>query len=117
MKYIDVRLRIPLTKMGILIESLPDWAAMVGYDKLEATEAPKRRTKPHGPNGGEYRPSDGSAAQAVMRLLNRGSSFRRFEIIEKLHGTQKEKAVSSAIHGLANKGLIKKHADGAYGKA
>jgi len=116
MRYIDVRVRIPIAKMGLLIEQLPAWAAMVGYDKLEAAEEPKRRSKPHGPNGGEYKPLSGSAPEAVLRLLARGK-YRRFQVIEKLDGKFKEKAVSSAIHELARKGVISKNADGAYGKA
>ena len=121
MKYIDVRLRIPLTKMGLLVDALPEWAAMVGYDKLEAVEREVRREgKPRGPRtargpNGEYKPSRGSARQDVMRVLGRGN-YHRHEIISKLHGKQKVKAVSSAIHALTYKGLIRKQSDGSYGK-
>ena len=117
MKFIDVRLRIPISKMGLLIEALPTWAAMVGYDKLEPVEGKQvRRAKPHGPNGGEYKPLSGSAPEAVLRLLKRGTPYRRFEIIAKLHKF-KETATSSAIHELAKKGVIEKQEDGSYGAA
>jgi len=112
MKYIDVRIRIPIAKMGMLVEELPEWAAMVGYDKLQQAESSPASRK-YARNG-SYKPT--GAREAVLRVLaNR--PLRRFEIIERLKGKQKEKAVSSAIHALAFKKIIKKHADGSYGQA
>jgi hypothetical protein len=115
MKYIDVRLRIPINKMGVLVDALPEWANMVGYDKLEPVE---RRAYAKRQNGktqkGVYKPGKGTAAEAVLKALNK--PMRRFEIINKLNGKQKEKAVSSAIHSLANKGLLVREGD-AYARA
>jgi hypothetical protein len=113
-RYIDVRLRIPVTKMGLLIETLPEWATMVGYDKLAPVEA--RPTRKHGSTrNGAYKPGKGTAAEAVLRVTTT-KPMQRFEIIAKLAGKQKEKAVSSAIHNLANKGLLVKKEGGAYAR-
>jgi hypothetical protein len=117
MKFIDVRVRIPVNKMGSLVEEvLPEWATMIGYDRLAAQPERKHRTNGKG-HGGDYKPGKGTAAEAVLRVLRPGVTWHRFEIIAKLAKTQKEKAVSSAIHGLAIKGLIVKDKDGRYERA
>ena len=117
MRYIDVRVRLPITKMGQLIEALPPWASMIGYDKLEPTSE-RRQTKPRqngSTRGGVYKPGKGTAAEAVLKALTR--PMKMGEMITKLEGVQKDKAVQSAFYMLANKGLIKKDKDGSYGKA
>ena len=112
MKYIDVRVRIPVNKMGLLVEEvLPEWATMIGYDRLAAQPERRKRTNGKG-HGGDYKPGKGTAAEAVLRVAK--SPLRRFEIIARLANSQKEKAVSSAIHNLANKGLLTKNEDGTY---
>jgi hypothetical protein len=113
MRYIDVRLRIPVRRMGHLIEDiLPDWAVMVGYDRLEQ---PKQRRNGKVHESG-YKPGKGTAAEAILRVL-KAQPLRRFEIIGRLAKTQKEKAVSSAVHGLTAKGIIVKNEDGTYERA
>jgi ribosomal protein S20 len=116
MKYIDIRIRIPTNKMGLLVEEvLPEWAVMVGYDRLQDVSQSKRRSngKAH---EGEYKPGKGTAAEAILRTLAK-QPMKRFEIINKLEGQQKEKAVSSAIHNLAHKGVIVKNKEGNYERA
>jgi hypothetical protein len=111
MKYIDVRLRIPINKMGVLVESLPEWAAMIGYDKLAESEPkPVRKYR----KNGEYKPT--GARLAVMRIVG-GKKLRPMDIIAKLSKQHHPKAISTAIHGLKGKGLLMKHEDGTYGKA
>jgi hypothetical protein len=114
MRYIDVRIRMPINKLGGFLETLPTWASMIGYDRLEQTsERPGRQNgKTH---GGVYKPGKGTAAEGVLRVLTRPLVMS--EIISRLDGKQKDKAVTSAIYMLANKGLIKKNKDGTYGKA
>jgi hypothetical protein len=113
MRYIDVRVRIPVTKMGTFIEdTLPAWATMVGYDRLEGQPERKRKTRANG----EYTPGKGTAAEAILKAL-RKEPLRRFELIDKLSRTQKDKAVSSALHGLALKGIIVKNKAGSYEEA
>jgi hypothetical protein len=41
MEYMDVRIRIPVSKLGSFVLSLPDWAQMVGYDKLISDPKPE----------------------------------------------------------------------------
>ena len=116
MKYIDVRIRIPVNKMGPLIEDvLPEWATMVGYDRL-TIQPEKRKYRTNGrADAGGYKPGKGTAAESVMRVLNQ--PMRPMEIIKKLIGKQKHKAVNSAVHNLAHKGLITKNEDGTYERA
>lgn len=107
MKYIDVRVRIPVKRMGSFVEEvLPDWATMVGYDRLEGQSNSKI-------DDDGYKPGKGTAAESVLRLLKH-APLRRFEIINRLSLTKKEKAVSSAIQGLITKGILTKNEDGAY---
>ena len=114
MRYLDVRIRMPITKLGWFLESLPAWASMIGYDKLAEVDAPTRSYKKRQSNG-SYKPAKGSAPEAVLRVLVR--PMKRFEIINRLEGRQKEKAVSSAIKVLSDRGLIVKDKEGSYGKA
>lgn len=115
MKFIDVRVRLPISKMGKFMETLPPWSSIVGYDMLRPVEPKLKRT-----NGRDYaegyRPGKGTAAEAVLKVLTKGP-MHRYELINRLAKVQKEKAVGSAIQTLANKGIITKNKDGTYGKA
>lgn len=115
MRYLDVRIRMPITKLGWFLESLPAWASMIGYDKLAEVDAPTRSYKKRQNGAESYKPQKGSAPEAVLRVLVR--PMKRFEIINRLHSSQKEKAVSSAIKVLSDRGLIVKDKEGSYGKA
>jgi hypothetical protein len=112
MRYIDIRVRLPVVKLGLLLEQLPDWAQMIGYDKLEPAE-PER----HKSNG--KMPGKGTAGEKVLAFMRAsGRRYRHSEVLaegvkRKLH----PKSVNSSLYSLVRRGLVKKHADGTYGKA
>jgi hypothetical protein len=115
MRYLDVRVRLPVNKLGSFIEELPVLAQMVGYDKLEEEEDTPKKGKggrPKVPNG-SYVPGKGSSAEAVLKYLNKGPA-RRSVIMKTLMNKFHEKALSSAIKGLNDRGKISKQTDGTY---
>jgi hypothetical protein len=114
MKFIDVRLRVPITKLGQLIETLPDWAPMVGYDKLEPAEGKQARTR--APNG-DYQPGKDTVGARILKFMtSSGRRLRHSEIrAEAERRGMKDKAANSAIYMLVEKKLLKKFADGTYG--
>jgi hypothetical protein len=114
MKFIDVRLRIPLTKLGMLIEGLPDWAPMVGYDKLEPAEGKQVRTR--APNG-EYQPGKETVGARVLKMMQKsGRRLRHSEICaEAERKGMHKKAVNSAVYMLTEKKLLRHYEDGTYG--
>jgi hypothetical protein len=108
MQYIDVRLRIPITKLGQLVQDLPDWAKMIGYDKLgEPKQAHHRQ-----PNG-EYKPASGSTIEAVFKRIARGPITRQ-QTISALKQAHNPQAISSAISVLAKRSIITQQKDGYY---
>jgi hypothetical protein len=112
MKYLDVRIRVPTSKLGQLVDLLPDWAPMVGYDKLEEVEKPRRFSRSHVVNG-KFNPAKGSTAAAVLEMM-KDKPMRGVEVIQALEGKFADRAVSSAFYMLRNRGLIKKQKDGNY---
>jgi hypothetical protein len=115
MRYLDVRVRLPVNKLGPFVDELPVWAQMVGYDKLEEEDTPKKKNKggrPPVPNG-SYVPGKGTSAEAILKYLNKGPA-RRSVIMKALKNKFHEKALSSAIKGLNDRGKIIKQQDGTY---
>jgi DNA-binding transcriptional ArsR family regulator len=96
--------------MGQFIEELPDYAHMIGYDKL-AEEV--KLGRPKGKANGKYKPAKGSAPEAILKLLGK-KPLLPIETIRALARRFKERAVSTAIYGLKNKGLVSKQKDGRY---
>lgn len=111
MKYIDVRVRIPIHKLGYFVDDLPSYAQMVGYDKLGEEFKGKRGRKPI-PNG-EYVPGKGTAAEAVMKLMAKGP-MKLFEVKRALERKIHIKSITSGFYNLRNHGLIQKQMDGSY---
>jgi hypothetical protein len=114
MRYLDVRVRLPINKLGSFIGELPVWAQMVGYDKLEEEEV-KRKGKggrPAVPNG-SYVPGKGTSAEAILKYLNKRPATRSM-IMKTLMNKFHEKAIGSAIEGLKNRNKIIKQQDGTY---
>jgi hypothetical protein len=109
MQYIDVRIRVPITKLGQFIQVLPSWAPMIGYDKLE--EQPIRKYAPRVSNG-EYKPARGSTVAVVLRRLTQGPMLPR-ELMAALK-SHKKQAINSAIGGLVKRGLVIRQKDGTY---
>jgi hypothetical protein len=87
---------------------------VLGFDKLEEEDTPKKGKggRPPVPNG-SYVPGKGSSAEAVLKYLNKGPA-RRSVIIKTLVNKFHEKALSSAIKGLSDRGKINKQTDGTY---
>jgi hypothetical protein len=68
MRYIDVRVRMPITKLGGFLENLPSWASMVGYDRLETSEPRPSKKRQNGKTQeGVYKPGKGTASEARRR--------------------------------------------------
>ena len=108
MNYIDVRLRIPVQKMGMLVELLPDWAQMVGYDKLAKVKI-EQKSKPNG----AYTPRKGTAAEAIIKLITK-EPITRVDIFRALEKNFKPAAISSGFTGLRDKGIVRQQTDGRY---
>jgi hypothetical protein len=113
-KYIDVRLRIPLAKLGQLIEALPDWAPMIGYDKLEPVEGKTVRTRAA---NGEYKPGKDTAVDRILKFMTKsGRRLRHSEICaEAVRRGMKDRAANSAVYALTARKLLRKYEDGTYG--
>jgi len=120
MRLIDVKVRMPDSKLGIfLTEVLPTypWARMIGYDLLrDADEAnghdkPKKwRAKPN-PN---YRPKRNTAGDVVLKLLAK-KPMKPAEVFEAYKGDKfNQAALNSGIYGLRDRELIKLRDDGKY---
>jgi hypothetical protein len=113
MKYIDVKVRIPVRKMGFFVEDLPEYAQMIGYDKLvEAGAASKKTGRKPIPNG-EYTPGKGSAAEAILKVMAK-QHMSQIEAINTLKRRFKPRAVGSGFYGLVRRGLLTKQKDGSY---
>jgi hypothetical protein len=114
MRYLDVRVRLPVNKLGPFVDELPVWAQMVGYDKLDEEETPKKGKggRPPVPNG-SYVPGKGTSAEAVLKYLTKGP-VKRSVVMKALGNKFHEKALSSAIQGLTGRGKIIKQQDGTY---
>ncbi len=106
MNYIDVRVRVPTTKLGQLVQSLPHWAKLIGLDKLE-----EPREVRHKSSNGEYKPRPGSVVEKVLKRIAK-TPMRPVEIKAALKA--EPRAVHSAITNLMNHGKIVKQKDGAY---
>jgi hypothetical protein len=115
-RLIDVRVRLPKTKLGDFLESLPTWSAqMIGYDLLAAAEGPaaangKAKPKPRA----NYKPITHSAADVCLRLLtkqpmNLSEMWAAYKG-DKFNGA----ALQSGFYALRNHGLIRKNADDKY---
>ena len=113
MKYIDVRVRMPVTKLGFFVDDLPTYARMIGYDRLAET-APKVHKKRL--NSGDYQPQKGTAGDAVLKLLAKGPLLRS-EVYDTLGKRRNPKSINSGFYKLVNKGLIVKQRDGRYATA
>jgi hypothetical protein len=109
MKYIDVRVRIPIKHMGQFIEDLPDYAHMTGYDKLMEEETGKRGRRING----EYKPGKGTAAEAVLKVMAQ-RQMSQIDVINALKRRFKPRAVGSGFYTLVRKGLLTKQKDGSY---
>jgi hypothetical protein len=112
MKYLDVRVRIPIYKLGFFIEDMPPYAQMVGYDKLGEEEPKNKRGRKPIPNG-EYVPGKGTAAEAIMKLMAKGP-MKLFEVKHALESKLHTKSITSGFYNLRNHGLIQKQTDGSY---
>jgi hypothetical protein len=114
MRYLDVRVRLPVNKLGPFIDELPIWAQMVGYDKLDEEETPKKGKGGRSPvPNGSYVPGKGTSAEAILKYLNKRPATRSV-IMKTLMNKFHEKAISSAIKGLNDRGKISKQPDGTY---
>jgi hypothetical protein len=114
MRYLDVRVRLPVNKLGPFVDELPYWAQVLGFDKLEEEDAPKKGKggRPAVPNG-SYVPEKGTSAEAILKYLSKGPAAR--SVIMKTLGKKfHEKALGSAVQGLKNRGKISKQPDGTY---
>jgi hypothetical protein len=87
---------------------------MVGYDKLDEEDTPKKSKvgRPAVPNG-SYVPGKGTSAEAILKYLNKGPATRSV-IMKTLMNKFHEKAISSAIKGLTDRNKIIKQTDGTY---
>jgi hypothetical protein len=87
---------------------------VLGFDKLEKEDTPKktRTGRPPIPNG-SYVPGKGTSAEAILKYLNKGPAARSV-IMKTLMNKFHEKALSSAIKGLNDRGKILKQSDGTY---
>lgn len=111
MQYIDVRIRMPIAKLGQFVQDLPAYAQMVGYDKLgNDLYAEKAAKKPNG----EYQPLKGSTVEKVLEFIAREPVLPR-QVIAALK-SHKKQAVTSAIGGLSKRGLIIRQKDGTYAR-
>lgn len=111
MEYIDIRVRMPVAKLGSFVQLLPEWAQMIGYDKLKRdyTEG-----KPREPNG-EYVPRVGSVVETMLKYVADKGPVQRIEIFKTLGKKHDERALSSAFSVLRDRrGLIQKQTDGSY---
>jgi hypothetical protein len=113
MKYIDVRVRIPIKHMGQFIEDLPDYAHMTGYDKLMEEETSSKRGRKA---NGEYTPGKGTAAEAVLKVMG-NQQMTQIQVINLLKRRFKPRAVGSGFYTLVRKGLLTKQKDGSYAVA
>ena len=109
MKYIDVRIRVSTSKVGLLIDMLPDWAQMVGYDKLKEVIENEPPPKPNG----AYVPREGTAANAILTLLQKEPTTR-VSIWRTLEKKFKPSALNSGLNTLRDKRIIGKVKDGRY---
>ncbi len=106
MNYIDVRVRVPTTKLGQLVQGLPHWAKLIGLDKMEGP-----REVRHQASNGEYKPEPGSVVEKVLKRITK-TPMRPSHIMGALKA--EPQAVASAIAALRNRGMIVKQKDGAY---
>jgi hypothetical protein len=113
MKYIDVRVRIPIKHMGQFIEDLPPYAQMVGYDKLARADTPVRQISKA---NGEYKPGKGTVGEVILKLLQK-HPLSSSEIIAALIKRYKKGSINSSFYTLARKKVIAKQKDGRYAVA
>jgi predicted PilT family ATPase len=109
MKYIDVRVRIPIKHMGQFIEDLPDYAHMTGYDKLADADVPTRQIRKA---NGEY-PKKGTVGEVILKLLAK-QPLSSSEVIGALIKKHKKGSINSSFYTLARKKVIVKQKDGRY---
>lgn len=114
MEYIDIRVRMPVVKLGSFIQLLPEWAQMVGYDKLKSDHSLQAggKHKPPKPNG-NYVPREGSTVEAILKYVVDKGPVQRGEIFNTLKKHNK-RALYSAFHALRNRGIIQEQTDGSY---
>jgi hypothetical protein len=113
-RYIDVRIRVPIAKLGQLVDELPDWATLVGLDKLKPVAAAATAATHDVDN--DYTPAAGSLPEKILKLTANFGSVRLVDVIKAL-SKHNRRSVSSAFYQLRNKGLISKQADGGYARS
>jgi hypothetical protein len=110
MKYIDIRIRLPITRLGPFVDELPDYAQMVGYDKLAEVSPKKVRRNSREPS----LPGKDTIGAKILTLLEKEPLPRR-EIMKTLTARKvAPRGISSAFHGLVTKSIITKQQDGSY---
>ena len=105
MEYMDVRIRMPVHKLGSFVLLLPDWAQMIGYDKLKSSPSLQSEDKPQKsrkPNG-NYVPKQGSTVEAVLKYITDKSPTQRNELLQALGKEHAVQALSSAISQLRDR--------------
>jgi hypothetical protein len=113
--YMDVRVRVPTTKVGQFINSLPNWAQVAGIDKLADTVPPAKKAqrvgRPRRVNGA-YVPQPGTTIESVLKEISE-KPMRAFEVMAVLKKHNKQ-AVSSALGSLVRRGAALHQEDGTY---
>jgi hypothetical protein len=122
MKYLDVRVRVPSHRVGDFILELPDWAQLVGVDKLKAVPLlqedaeqlpPVATSNPPITFKNGYRPQPGGIPDLVLRKMSDQPLFP----VDIANGLGRHKAVYSAIGYLLRRKLITRLGNGAYVRA
>lgn len=116
-RHIDVRVRIPVRSLGIFVdEILPDWAEVLGFDKLAAMEGerPNGHARP-GPKKPGGPPAKGTAAAKLHEYIKRSPGKMRADIFKvMLARGLKEQALSSALYHMRDRGLIEQNSEGGW---